>query len=87
MSTIEKLIRRMLQKPVPKDMTIDEIERIAAFYGCSIITGGNHQIRIRCNNPKRTIPIPIHGNTIKPAYIKELIELFEEIEKGKGENE
>ena len=43
-------------------------------------TGGNHQIRIAHVSSGRIIPIPVHGNTVKPAYIQELNELFELIE-------
>ena len=80
MSTIEKLIKKCKNKPIPKDITIDEVIRISKYYGCIVKTGGNHQIRIAHVSSGRIIPIPVHGNTVKPAYIQELNELFELIE-------
>ena len=76
MSEIEKLKKRFNKKPTPNDITIDEIEKLARYYGCIIKTGGNHQVRIV--NPKNgmVVPLPQHDKGIKPPYIRELIELF-----------
>lgn len=79
MSTIEKLLKKLLKQPIPKDITISEVIKLAKFFGCSIETGGNHQIRIRSKNPKRTIPIPVHRDTVSPVIVAELIELFDKI--------
>ena len=79
MSTIEKLKRKLYEKPVRNDMTIDEVVRLARAYGCEIKTGGNHQIRIVHIGTGRVIPLPFHGKTVKEAYIIELKELFDEI--------
>ncbi len=65
-------------------MTIDEVTRLAKAYGCEILTGGNHQIRIVHRGTGRIIPLPRHGNTVKEAYIVELKELFDEIESREG---
>ena len=46
MSTLEKLKKKFFEKPVRNDMTIDEVIRLSESYGCMIMTGGNHQIRI-----------------------------------------
>ena len=80
MSTLEKLKKKFYEKPVRNDLTIDEVVRLAKAYGCNIVTGGNHQIRI-VHKPTRTvIPLPSHGKTVKEAYIAELKNLFTEIE-------
>ena len=79
MSTIEKLKRKLFEKPVRNDMTVDEVVRLARAYGCEIKTGGNHQIRIVHRGTGRVIPLPSHGKTVKEAYIMELKELFDEI--------
>lgn len=84
MSTIEKLKRKLYEKPVRNDMKVDEVIRIAKSYGCEILTGGNHQIRIVHRETGRIIPLPRHGNTVKEAYIVELKELFNEIESRRG---
>ena len=80
MSTIDKLKKKLNEKPVRNDMTIDEVVRIAMAYGCEIKTGGNHQIRIVHKPTGRVIPLPRHGKEVKEAYIIELKELFNEIE-------
>ena len=84
MSTIEKLKRKLYEKPVRNDMTIDEAVRLARSYGCEIATGGNHQVRIVHRATGRVIPLPRHGNTVKEAYIVELKELFDEIDSQGG---
>ena len=88
MSTIEKLKKKLYEKPIRNDMTLNEIIRLAKAYGCEILTGGNHQIRIVHRESGRVIPLPRHGNIVKEAYILELRELFEEIEtKGGAAND
>ena len=84
MSTIEKLKKKFNEKPTRNDITIDEVIRLAKAYGCTVITGGNHQIRIVHKETGTVIPIPCHGKTIKEAYVCELKELFSEIESGGG---
>ena len=83
MSRIEKLKQKLYEKPVRNDMTTDEIIRIARAYGCEILTGGNHQIRILHRETGRLIPLPQHGKTVKEAYILEIKEMIDEIESGK----
>ena len=88
MSTIEKLKKKLYEKPIRNDMTLNEIIRLAKAYGCEILTGGNHQIHIVHRESGRVIPLPRHGNIVKEAYILELRELFEEIEtKGGAAND
>ncbi len=80
MSTLEKLKKKFYEKPVRNDLTIDEVVRLAKAYGCSIVTGGNHQIRIVHKPTGTVIPLPSHGKTVKEVYIAELKNLFTEIE-------
>ena len=42
MSTIEKRLKKFYRKPIPNDITFEEIEVIAKYYGCQVSTGGNH---------------------------------------------
>ncbi len=79
MSTIEKLKKKFYEKPTRNDMTIDEVVRLAKAYGCSVLTGGNHQVRIVHKQTGTVIPIPCHGKAVKEAYIMELRELFDRI--------
>ena len=82
MSTIEKRIKKFYSKPIPNDITFEDIEALATYYGCQIRTGGNHSKKVVHVPSGTVIPIPIHGKTIKEAYIKELKKLFDSI---KGE--
>ena len=65
MSTIEKLKKKLKEKPVRNDLTLGEVIRLAKAYGCDVLTGGNHQIRIAHKPTGRIIPIPCHGKTVK----------------------
>ena len=76
LSTIEKLKKRLYSSPIPKDMTIQDLTKLANHYGCIIRTGGNHQIAFVNLKTGKVIPVPHYGKSIKPAYIKELQELF-----------
>lgn len=78
MSSIEKLKEKFYSTPTRKDITMDEIERLATYYGCKIRTGGNHQKTLV--NPKTggIVPLPQHGKEIKREYIRQLQDLFGE---------
>lgn len=82
MSTIEKLKRRLYDTPTPKDMTMEEVIKLANHYGCSIRTGGNHQLAVVNLKTGKIVPLPQHGKEIKQVYIKELCELFGDEEFG-----
>ena len=83
MSQIEKLKRKFYSKPVRNDMTYDEIIRLAEDYGCEVLSGGRHPIRIVDRKSGRLIPIPRHGKCVQEAYIMQLRELFDIIEARK----
>ena len=80
MSSIEKLKKKFYSSPVPNDITINEVMRLAKYYDCVIHTGGNHQIRIA--NPKSgmVVPLPQHDKSVLQPYIRELRELFDDEE-------
>ena len=80
MSTLEKLKAKFNEKPIPNDITFDEVERLANAYGCRVIAGGKHSKKIADVQSGTVIPIPMHGKYVQEAYIKELKELFAEIE-------
>lgn len=81
MSTIEKRIAKFYRKPIPNDITFEDVEVLASYFGCQIITGGNHSKKVVHIPSGTVIPIPIHGKTIKEAYIKELKKLFDTIKE------
>ena len=80
MSKIEKLLEKFYKKPVPNDMTHDEIVKLAEYYGCIVVPGGNHPMKVVDKESGVVIPIPKHGKCVKEAYIIQLQELFDDIE-------
>jgi hypothetical protein len=75
------------RKPIPNDITFDEVERLANAYGCKVLAGGKHSKKIVDVPSGTVIPIPMHGKHVQEAYIKELKDLFAEIENRRKEDE
>ena len=80
MSTLDKLKAKFNEKPIPNDISFDEVERLANAYGCRVISGGRHSKKVVDVPSGTVIPIPMHGKYVQEAYIKELKDLFAEIE-------
>ena len=80
MSTLEKLKVKFNEKPIPNDITFDEVERLANAFGCRVMSGWKHSKKIVDIPSGTVIPIPMHGKYVQEAYIKELKDLFAEIE-------
>ena len=80
MSTLEKLKAKFNEKPIPNNISFDEVERLAKSYGCGVVSGGKHSKKIVDVPSGTVIPIPMHGKYVQEAYIKELKDLFAEIE-------
>lgn len=76
MSSIEKLKERFYSKPTKSDITLEEVQRLADYYGCITKTGGNHQICIVNMKTGKVVPLPQHGKEINRAYVRELQDLF-----------
>ena len=87
MSTLDKLKAKFNEKPIPNDISFDEVERLANAYGCRVISGGKHSKKIVDVPSGTVIPIPMHGKYVQEAYIKELKDLFAEIEARSKEAE
>lgn len=81
MSTIEKRLKKFYKKPIPNDITFDDIEVLANHFGCIVVTGGNHSKKVVHKESGTVIPIPMHGKHIGEAYIKELKQLFDSIKE------
>ena len=79
MAKIEKLLERLYKKPIPNDIRIDEVEKIVKHFGCIVQPGGKHPMKIIHVPSGTVIPIPIHGDTVKEAYIKQIKKLLDEI--------
>lgn len=78
-SKIQKLKEKFYSKPVRNDITFQEVETLAAAYGCIVKPGGKH-LRIAHIESGMIVPIPVHGKTVGEAYIRELKRLFDEID-------
>lgn len=81
MSSIQKRINKFYSKPIPNDISFDDVKALAAYYGCIIKTGGNHSQRIVHVPSGTVIPIPMHGKYVGEAYVKELKKLFDSIKE------
>ena len=68
MSTLEKLKAKFNEKPIPNDITFEEVERLANAYGCRVIAGGKHSKKIIDVPSGTVIPIPVHGKYVQEAY-------------------
>ena len=82
LSTLKKSIDKFFRIPIPNDITFDEFFLIAKHFGFEKVTGnGGHGVAIRHIKTHIKIPIPVHGNTVKEAYIKQLKDAIAEIDE------
>ena len=72
-------MEKLYRKPIPNDIRIDEITRIAKHYGCQTDSGGKHQLKIIHKQTGTVIPIPCHGDIVAEAYVKQFKALLDEI--------
>lgn len=79
MTQLDKALEKFYKKPIPNDITYDEVIYIARKMGCTITDGGKHPIKVVHKPTGTIIPIPRHGKYVKEAYIKQLKDLFDEI--------
>lgn len=79
MSKIDKLLEKFYRLPIPNDIRIEEVEKIVTHYGCIVKPGGKHPMKIIHIASGTVIPIPIHGDTVGEAYIKEIKRLLDAI--------
>lgn len=76
MSKFDKAYSKFTQKPIPNDITFDEVMTIAKHFGCEVKGGGKHP-KVVHRESGIIIPVPKHGKCVGEAYIKELKELFD----------
>jgi len=79
LTQLDKALEKFYKKPIPNDITINEVIYLAEQFGCEVKSGGKHPIKIIHVESGTVIPIPVHGKYVKEAYIKELKDLFDEI--------
>lgn len=85
MSRIAKRFQRLLEGP--RSAKWDEVQTILRYYGCTIEEpNGSHWIVYHHERPDLgQISIPVHGNRIKLAYVKRLIQFLEELTEEEGD--
>lgn len=79
MSQLDKLLAKLYKKPIPNDMRVDEVDKIVKAFGCIVVSGGRHQMKIVHKPTGTVIPIPSHGDTVAEAYIKEIKKMLDKI--------
>lgn len=79
MTQLNKALEKFYRKPIPKDITIEDIIYLAEQMGCVIKSGGKHPIKVVHIQSGTVIPIPVHGKYVKEAYVKQVKDLFNEI--------
>jgi len=80
LAKIDKLYNKFYKKPIPNDITFDEMATLMKFYGCEIEYGGNHP-KVVHRETGTIIPVPRHGKTIGEAYVKQLKDLLDMIKE------
>ena len=78
MSKIEKLRKKMQNNP--KDWRIEDVEKLARAYGFAWEEGKGSHKNFYHKKLRNILTIPCK-RPIKPTYIKQLLELIEEIEE------
>lgn len=79
-SKIDKLREKFFRKPIPNDITFNELIKLSKSYGLEVVSGGNHPIKIVHKKSGTVIPIPRHGNCVDEAYIKQVRDLLDELD-------
>ncbi len=84
MSRIRKRFEKMLNNPV--DIRWDELQPILRHYDCIVDKGskGSHWVVYHPDSYK-IIPVSVHNNRVKAIYVKQLIELIEEVAMDENE--
>lgn len=77
MSTDEKLLAKILEKPPRNDITLEEIKTAARLLGCEVCGGGKHPVHLYHRKSGKIIPIPVHGKTVGAVYIRQLAKIYE----------
>ena len=85
MASIDKLLEKFYRKPIPNDITYDELRRIADHFGLIVKPPkGKHPMKISYPGIA-SIPIPVHKKSVGEAYIYQVKMLIEKVKEQKGE--
>lgn len=78
MSQFDKAWKKFTRIPIPKDITFEELMFIAKHFNFEVQNDGKH-VKIRHKESGVKIPIPIHGKTVGPVYIKQVKDAINEL--------
>ncbi len=81
MSQKEKLIKRIREKPTPRDITLNEFKKFGQFYGFELKDGARHKCLINGSNGEK-FPFPVNGNLVDYVFIKDFLELIDDLGLG-----
>ena len=71
MSQFDKAWEKFNRIPIPKDITFEELLFIVKHFNFEVQNDGKH-VKVRHKESGIKIPIPIHGKTVGPVYIKQV---------------
>ncbi|MBZ0278184.1 MAG: type II toxin-antitoxin system HicA family toxin [Anaerolineae bacterium] len=79
MSKREKRRRKIRNNP--KDTTMEELETLLVQFGFELmrVSGSHHIYRYSNDDLERKITVPLHGHKVKTVYVKQVIELLDEL--------
>jgi predicted RNA binding protein YcfA (HicA-like mRNA interferase family) len=79
MSKRDKLRRKLRQNP--KGRTKQEIETLLGHFGFTLdrVSGSHHNFVVRIGDTTHRLTVPIHGQTVKTTYVKQVIEKIDEL--------
>lgn len=80
MTQFDKALEKFNRKPIPNDITYSELFYIVKKYGFEVDVGkGKRTCKVQYKKLGIKIPIPIHGNVVKEAYIEQVKRAIERV--------
>jgi predicted RNA binding protein YcfA (HicA-like mRNA interferase family) len=79
MTKRDKLRRKLRENP--KNRTKQEIETLLGHFGFVLdrVSGSHHNFIVRIENKTHRLTVPIHGQAVKTAYVKQILEKIDEL--------
>lgn len=79
MSKRDKLRRKL--KNNPKGVKFGDLETLLMQFGFILarVKGSHHFFQYQQGDIKAIMVVPVHGNTVKPQYVKDSIEILDEL--------
>lgn len=78
MSRIKKLIHKIRKKPTPRNITLNEFKKFGMHYGFELKDGSKHKCLIHEKNGSK-FPFPVKGYLVDHVYIKQFLNLIDEL--------